>query len=119
MSRSERYLPRHARGSGPVRRGGPRRPRHASPLTGYRRWRNRHDQGVRRRRAQPVLAARRLARVAGWVLLVAGSTLVYLLAWQAINDTVSTDSQRPPAHGAPACAPDNCSETGHAGRFMH
>src|SRR5512132_95951 len=94
MSRSERHLPRRARGPGPV----PRRARHASPLTGFRRWRNRHEGPSRRRRRRRGLTARRLTRLTGWALLLAGSILVYLLAWQLIGDDVSADSlDRPPA----------------------
>lgn len=85
MSRSERYLPRHARGQS----GGPR-PRHASPLTAFRRWRNRHERG-----GAPQDLPRRLASAAGWALLLAGSVLVFVLAWQLIGDRVSSDSGPP------------------------
>ena len=81
MSRSERYLPRHARGVSP---------RHASPLTAFRRWRNRHDRG-----GAPAGLPRRLASAAGWALLLVGSVLVFVLAWQLIGDRVSTDSGPP------------------------
>ena len=85
MSRSERYLPRHARG-----RSAAADPRHASPLTSFRRWRNRHDPG-----GTPLALPRRLASAAGWALLLVGSVLVFVLAWQVIGDRVSADSGRP------------------------
>jgi hypothetical protein len=69
-----------------------RHPRHASGHTRLRRWWHRH----RRQRLQDYQAPKvarwpRLVRGLGVLLLVVGSILVYLVAWQLITATVSDD----------------------------
>src|SRR3954447_22442225 len=70
--------------------------RHLSPLTSYRRWRFRHGHPPGRHQAvpNPNRQSRLVARTALWTLLAGISLLVYLLAWQLINQELAADAHR-------------------------
>jgi hypothetical protein len=77
-----------------VRSGG----RHLSRLTSFRRWRFRHTRPPGRHEAvpNPNRQSRLVARTALWTLVAGLSLLIYLLAWQLINEELAADAHSGP-----------------------
>jgi hypothetical protein len=88
-----------------VRSGG----RHLSPLTSFRRWRFRHTRPPGRHQAvpNPNRQSRLVVRTALWTLVAGLSLLVYLLAWQLINEELAADASDGPGQPAPMVMADS------------